>query len=362
MRENFPGFGYSPSVRRLCVVSTFGVLLALGLSARDAAAQRTAPGAGGSSGDSKQACVASSEKAQRFRLDGKLGEAQHELLICSRESCPSVVRADCNMWLNEVAALMPSIVVGAKDESGGDIVDVRVFVDGHQVQSRLDGKSMAVPTGEHTVRLERDGAQPMEQKVLIREGEKARAISFQWKGSSGGTGNGSGSGSGSGSGAGSGSGSGDTGPVTPTTREHTIYPWILVGVGGVTAVSGGIMYFVNRGDVPAQCNFDSRSCATGSSGGVQQAAEVATSRANTGLVIGVVGLVVMAGGLVWHFVEPTGPIASASMTSPATSPPTSPRTSMPKPPSVARLTFDTLTSVSPVSSPTFTGATLSGSF
>lgn len=331
-------------MRRLCVVSTLGILLGLGLSSREASAQRTAP-AGGSAADNKQACVASSEKAQRFRLDGKLGEAQRELLICSRESCPSVVRADCNGWLNEVAALMPSIVIGAKDEGGSDIADVRVFLDGHQMQARLDGKSMPVPTGEHTVRLERDGAQALEQKVLIREGEKARPISFQWKGSTSGTGN-----SGAGSG-GSGTGGDSPSPVTPTNREHTIYPWILVGVGGATAVTGGLVYIVNRGDVPGECNFDSRSCATGSSPGVQKAAEVATSRANTGLVVGVVGLVVMAGGLVWHFVEPTGPTTSAAAASAS---------------STARLPFGALTrtllGVSPISSSTFTGATLSGSF
>jgi hypothetical protein len=320
-------------VRRLVFFSILASLVVLTESA-------TAAGP-----DAKQACVASSEKAQRFRLDGKLGDAQRELLICSRDVCPSVVRSDCNVWLNEVAALMPSIVVGAKDEGGGDIVDVRVFVDGQKLQSRLDGKSVAVPTGEHTIRLERDGASPLEQKVLIREGEKARAISFQWKGSGGSTGA-------SGS---AGSTGGDTPPGQVTNREHTLWPWLVVGVGGATAVTGGVVYFVNRGDVPGECSFDSRSCARGSSVGVQRAAEVATARANAGLVVGVVGLVIVAGGLVWHFVEPTGPQTSSMLGAP-------PSTSSASVRSASRITIDTLTSVSPVSSPTFTGATFSGSF
>ncbi len=333
MRVNLGGFGYSSTVRWSCVVSTLGIVACLALVPREAAAQRSGGAGAPSAADTKQACVASSEKAQRFRLDGKLGDAQRELLVCSREICPSVVRTDCNVWLNEVTALMPSIVVGAKDESGADIVDVRVFLDGQKVVARLDGKSMPVPTGEHTVRLERDGAPPLEQKVLIREGEKARAISFQWKGSGI---------------TGTGTGAGDTGTVATTNREHTIFPWIVVGVGAATAVTGGVVYFVNRGDVPSECNFDSRSCATGSSPGVQKAAEEATSRANTGLVVGVVGVVILAGGLVWHFLEPTGPASSAESARP--------------PRSAARLTFDSLTTLSPMASPAFTGATLSGSF
>jgi len=306
---------------------------------------------GAAPADSKQACVAASEKAQRYRLDGKLGDAQRELLVCSRDTCPSVVRSDCNVWLNEVNNLMPSIVVGAKDEDGADLVDVRVFLDGQKVLGRLDGKSMPVPTGEHTVRLERDGAQPLEQKVLIREGEKARAISFQWKPGSGGTGSGS-SGSGSGTGSGTGNTGGDT-PPTTINREHTIPPWIVVGVGGATAITGGILYFVSRGDVPSQCNFDSRSCASGTSQSIQKSAEDATSRANTGLIIGIVGVVVLAGGLVWHFVEPTGPVTVPASSSSS---------------STAKLTFDSL-HVSPVILPTtpngngsFTGLSASGSF
>lgn len=338
-------------MRWLRLVTTLPILSGIALCAPEAAAQRSG---GGASADSKQACIAASEKAQRFRLDGRLGDAQRELLVCSRESCPSVVRSDCNVWLNEVTGLMPSIVVGAKDESGADLVDVRVFVDGQKVLGRLDGKSMAVPTGEHTVRLERDGASPLEQKVLIREGEKARPITFQWKAS----GSSSGSGSGTGS-SGTSSTGGDTAPVT-TNREHTIPPWIVVGVGGAAAITGGTIYFVDRGDVPSQCNFDSRSCSPGSSAGVQKAAEVATSRANTGLVIGVVGLVVLAGGLVWHFVEPTGPVTS-----------TSPSASASSASSAARRTLELLSSVTPVSSPAPTGTasgagttmwTMSGSF
>ena len=198
------------------------------------------------------------------------------------------------MWLGEVTALMPSVVVAARDQAGTDIVNVQVMVDGLVVSSRLDGKSIGVAPGEHVIRVVRDGGTgtPLEQKVLIREGEKARPLTFEFKADA------------------------SPAPVVvapvPKTKErvHTLPPWIVVGVGAATAITGAIIYVIDRNDIPSGCNFDARTCAPGSSPGVQNAAQLATSRANVGLIVGIVGLGVAGGGLVWHFLEPTGPVTT----------------------------------------------------
>src|SRR5690242_7791136 len=86
-----------------------------------------------------QACLASSEKGQRARANGKLREARESFLVCGNESCPAIVRRDCAQWTSELTTALPTIVFGAKDKSGRDLFDVTVSMDGEQVVQKLDG-------------------------------------------------------------------------------------------------------------------------------------------------------------------------------------------------------------------------------
>src|SRR5580765_5052723 len=81
-------------------------------------------GVAAGSNDDKKACIASSEKAQQLRADGKLLASRQELLVCARDVCPGVVRKDCAKWLGELEDALPSIVLGAKDGKGHDLEDV----------------------------------------------------------------------------------------------------------------------------------------------------------------------------------------------------------------------------------------------
>src|SRR5688572_22684557 len=82
------------------------------------------------SADEKQQCIAASEKAQQLKNAGKLSEARDQLAVCGRPECPKLVEKDCNEWMREVLAILPSVVVGAKDKKGRDIVEARVSIDG----------------------------------------------------------------------------------------------------------------------------------------------------------------------------------------------------------------------------------------
>jgi hypothetical protein len=126
--------------------------------------------------DRKQACATAAEDAQQLRMDAKLRAARDRLLVCSRPECPATVLRDCSQWMNEVAALMPTVVLGARDSQGRDVLSAQVSVDGVAVASGLDGKAIEVDPGTHTFRFV-SGAATAEQAVLIREGEKGRSIS-----------------------------------------------------------------------------------------------------------------------------------------------------------------------------------------
>ncbi|MDB4997939.1 MAG: hypothetical protein JWM74_5371 [Myxococcaceae bacterium] len=123
----------------------------------------------------KKECPGAAEKTQRLRSEGKLREAREQAVLCARAQCPGVIRKDCEPWLSEIDAALPTIVVGAKD-GGKDVIDVKVSIDGAPVATVLDGKSIAINPGAHTFRYEREGSEPVEEKVVIREGEKARQV------------------------------------------------------------------------------------------------------------------------------------------------------------------------------------------
>jgi hypothetical protein len=125
--------------------------------------------------DEKQACAAAAEEAEQLRIDARLLAARERLLECSRPECPAAVRSDCAQWMTEVAAAMPTVVFGARDAGGRDLLRAQVSVDGVLLAHGLDGKAVEVDPGVHSFRFESDGA-AFEETLLIREGEKNRAI------------------------------------------------------------------------------------------------------------------------------------------------------------------------------------------
>jgi len=122
------------------------------------------------------ACVKSAEDAQTERSAHRLRRARERLLACAQVGCPMIVRSDCATWLAEVDQLMPSVVVTARDTRGIELIDVRVIVDGEVVATHLDGLATPVDPGTHLFQFETAGAPPLQQQILIREGEKGRAL------------------------------------------------------------------------------------------------------------------------------------------------------------------------------------------
>jgi len=137
------------------------------------------PGAPASAQDAMNACVEAHVTAQRLRRDGKLREAREQLVACARTTCPQVLVRECAGWLTEVEAAVPSILFEATDERGRDLVDVRVEVDGQLLLERLGGTAVEMDPGEHQVRWTHPQRKPVEQSVVVREGDKARRISAQ---------------------------------------------------------------------------------------------------------------------------------------------------------------------------------------
>jgi hypothetical protein len=129
-------------------------------------------------GDTLDRCLSAHTEAQRQRKDGKLRASHDQLLICGREACPRVVRAECGAWIVEVEALMPSVVLALRAPDGRDIRNARVTIDGALALTALDGRELQLDPGPHTIKIEVPGFETIERDVILAEREKARSLTF----------------------------------------------------------------------------------------------------------------------------------------------------------------------------------------
>lgn len=134
--------------------------------------------AGSASAGVREECLSSSSSAQDLRVEKKLIAARAQLLSCARDACPLVVKRDCVQWLAEVDASMPTLVITARDSAGADVVAARVLLDGAPYLERLEGKALSIDPGVHKIRVESVGAAPIEQEIVIVEGEKNRILAL----------------------------------------------------------------------------------------------------------------------------------------------------------------------------------------
>jgi hypothetical protein len=136
----------------------------------------TATVVGEARADEKQQCVDAYKQAQVLRKKGDYNAAREHLLVCSRESCPAMIKQDCVPWLGEIARGIASMVVLAQDPSGRALEAVTVTVDGRVVTEHLDGRPIELSPGTRTIRFEAQGAPAVERSITLKEGEKNHAV------------------------------------------------------------------------------------------------------------------------------------------------------------------------------------------
>lgn len=223
-------------------------------------------------------CVEAAHLGQEQRDAGKLTVAREAFLQCTAPSCPSVVRESCERWMSELDVRLPSIVVGARDEAGDDLVSVHVDMDGAPLTDVLDGRSMTVDPGPHELIFTAEGFSPVKQFVVAREGERVRTVVATMTRAPGAA-----------------SKNGRNATATSTPPRHL--PALLVS-GGVTALGAagfavfGLLGQGEKRDLRDSC-APSRTCASADVDGARTKLIVA----DVSLGLGVVGAAVFTGFL-----------------------------------------------------------------
>lgn len=186
-------------------------------------------------------CVVAAEAAQSHRDEGHYRAAREKLIQCGGLSCPAAVRKDCIEWLRDLEKSAPTIVVHARDESGMDLADVRVSIDGEPTLERLDGKPTMIDPGPHVLRCEAAGREPVDERIIVSAGQKDREVTVRFR-------------------------SLTTAPPTAEGRAARPIPISSIVLGGVAAIAlgtgtaFGIAGLSARSDVLAQPCASNASC------------------------------------------------------------------------------------------------------
>jgi hypothetical protein len=136
--------------------------------------------------DTKAECIAAADQGQSLREAGKYLRAREAFSRCASETCPAVVTQSCNRWLHETDEAMPTVVLGAKDETGRDLTHAQVTMDGSLLTDALDGKPLQTDPGQHLFRFTRPDSEPSEAAVVLQAGERNRVVAVTLKASAAG--------------------------------------------------------------------------------------------------------------------------------------------------------------------------------
>jgi hypothetical protein len=126
----------------------------------------------------RAACFYAAAEGQSLRDGHRLVEARERFRFCAQDECPVSMKGDCTAWLADVEKSLPTVVVSASSETGTDLTDIVVLVDGRPFISMLDGKSVPIDPGPHTFRFVRAGGVSIERQVVSVEGEKDLRVSI----------------------------------------------------------------------------------------------------------------------------------------------------------------------------------------
>jgi hypothetical protein len=148
--------------------------LLVGIATATATATLTTPGWADDA-----ACIQSYEQTQTLRREGKLRDARDAATKCARDTCPAILAKDCTTWMSELESSIPTLVFDVRGPAGEEVTQVKVLLDGQPLVERIEGKSVPVDVGSHVFRFEpADGkGSPVEQRIVVHEGDRNRKIS-----------------------------------------------------------------------------------------------------------------------------------------------------------------------------------------
>ena len=121
-------------------------------------------------------CESSYEKAQTDRVAGHYLSAQSAALACSQIQCNQAIVRECMRLYESLQQDTPTLVFAARKAEGGELIEVKVEMDGKQIAERITGRPMPVDPGPHQFAFIEPARGRIETTESARVGDHARVI------------------------------------------------------------------------------------------------------------------------------------------------------------------------------------------
>ncbi len=125
----------------------------------------------------KTTCVQNHMHGQEARLDGSLVEARALFTRCADPACPTLVRADCQVWGMEVLEQLPKIVFRLAPDL--DPKDVGVLANGKPIAIQY-GVPMVFEPGPVELQFDVPGRPSLTQRLELATGQPHYAVSIEY--------------------------------------------------------------------------------------------------------------------------------------------------------------------------------------
>jgi hypothetical protein len=117
-------------------------------------------------------CVAQHDSARQLRLQEQWPSARAAMLGCADQRCPLAIAADCRAWLDELARVLPTLLVVVELEDPAQRSLLRVELDGAPLQLPERPAPLELTPGPHRLRLQLGSGAPVERSLVLQKGEK----------------------------------------------------------------------------------------------------------------------------------------------------------------------------------------------
>jgi hypothetical protein len=161
------------------VSSVLAFLLAVGAAAPPSLASEEAAPLPDTSTAEVQHCVEAHDTARVLMLEEKWFEAREKMKRCQDPACPLAVRSDCGVWLDELARILPTLLIVVERDDDGR-AHVELEIDGRAVELPNPPQPIEVLPGTHLVRVRLDPHPPVERVVVLGKGEKNHVVRIRF--------------------------------------------------------------------------------------------------------------------------------------------------------------------------------------
>ena len=115
-----------------------------------------------------EACSDAYTKGQEERLAEHLYSAQKQFDLCADPSCPKAIVSDCERWTSEVVLDLPTVLITTTNVSGQTVPGLKVTADGVLVSASQLQKPLVLDGGQHVLRFEAPGYEPLQIEPSLR--------------------------------------------------------------------------------------------------------------------------------------------------------------------------------------------------